>query len=110
MKLTADVYLVGGGDYGFNLTHRLDCHTYLVDGGGELALIDAGFGPGTDQILEMIRDDGFDLRRHLDDRDHALPRRPRRGAAALRRATGARVWAGSRPRPSYGSPTPSRSG
>ena len=78
MKLTEEVYLVGGGDYGFNLTHRLDCHTYLVDGGGELALIDAGFGPGTDQILEIIREDGFDPRRHLDDRDHALPRRPRR--------------------------------
>ena len=36
MKLTDDVYLVGGGDYGFNLTHRLDCHTYVVDGGDEL--------------------------------------------------------------------------
>ena len=47
MKLTDDVYLVGGGDYGFNLTHRLDCHTYPIDGGDELALVDAGFGPGT---------------------------------------------------------------
>ena len=56
MSVPADVHLVGGGDYGFNLTHRLDCYTYLVDGGGELALIDAGFGPGTDQILEIIRE------------------------------------------------------
>ena len=46
MKLTDDVYLVGGGDYGFNLTHRLDCHTYLIDGGGELALVDAGLRTG----------------------------------------------------------------
>ena len=46
MKLTDDVYLVGGGDYGFNLTHRLDCHTYVIDGGDELVMIDAGFGPG----------------------------------------------------------------
>ena len=60
MKLTDDVYLVGGGDYGFNLTHRLDCHTYLIDGGGELALVDAGFGPGTDEILDLIRADGYD--------------------------------------------------
>ena len=29
MQLTDDVYLVGGGDYGFNLSHRLDCHTYV---------------------------------------------------------------------------------
>jgi glyoxylase-like metal-dependent hydrolase (beta-lactamase superfamily II) len=94
MRLTEDVHLVGGGDYGFNLTHRLDCHTYLVDGGGELALIDAGFGPGTDEILQLIRDDGFDpanigtiVITHYHA-DHVG------GAAALKRATGAKVWAG----------------
>jgi hydroxyacylglutathione hydrolase len=94
MKLTDDVYLVGGGDYGFNLTHRLDCHTYLVDGGGELALVDAGFGPGTEEILELVRADGFDpadistiVITHYHA-DHVG------GAAALRRATGAKVCAG----------------
>jgi glyoxylase-like metal-dependent hydrolase (beta-lactamase superfamily II) len=94
MRLTQDVYLVGGGDYGFNLTHRLDCHTYLVDGGGELALIDAGFGPGTEEILDLVRADGFDpadistlVITHYHA-DHVG------GAAAIRRATGARVWAG----------------
>lgn len=94
MKLTDDVYLVGGGDYGFNLTHRLDCHTYLIDGGGELALVDAGFGPGTEEILGLIRADGFDpadiskifiTHYHAD---HAG------GSAAMKRATGARVCAG----------------
>ncbi|MCY3923490.1 MAG: hypothetical protein OXG27_14010 [Chloroflexi bacterium] len=54
MKLTEDVHLVGGGDYGFNLTHRLDCHTFLADGGSEHALIDAGFDPGTGEILALI--------------------------------------------------------
>ena len=94
MKLTQDVYLVGGGDYGFNLTHRLDCHTYLVDGGSELGLIDAGFGPGTDEILELIRADGFDPARiskivvtHYHA-DHVG------GSAAMKRATGARLCAG----------------
>jgi hydroxyacylglutathione hydrolase len=94
MKLTDDVYLVGGGDYGFNLTHRLDCHTYLVDGGGELALVDAGFGPGTEEILELVRADGFDpadistiVITHYHA-DHVG------GTAALRRATGAKVCAG----------------
>jgi glyoxylase-like metal-dependent hydrolase (beta-lactamase superfamily II) len=94
MRLTEDVYLVGGGDYGFNLTHRLDCHTYLIDGGDELALVDAGIGPGTDEILELVRADGFDPARigkilitHYHA-DHVG------GAAALKRATGADLHAG----------------
>jgi glyoxylase-like metal-dependent hydrolase (beta-lactamase superfamily II) len=93
MKLTEDVHLVGGGDYGFNLTHRLDCHTYLIDGGSELALIDTGFA-GAEEILSLIREDGFDPRdistiviTHYHA-DHAG------GAAAMKRATGARLWAG----------------
>jgi hydroxyacylglutathione hydrolase len=94
MKLTEDVYLVGGGDYGFNLTHRLDCHTYVVDGGEELALIDAGFGPGTEEVLALMSEDGLDPERvstivitHYHA-DHVG------GAAALKRATGARLAAG----------------
>jgi glyoxylase-like metal-dependent hydrolase (beta-lactamase superfamily II) len=94
MKLTDDVYLVGGGDYGFNLTHRLDCHVYVVDGGDELVLIDAGFGPGTDDILAVMREDGLDPERvstivitHYHA-DHVG------GAASLKRATGAKLAAG----------------
>jgi glyoxylase-like metal-dependent hydrolase (beta-lactamase superfamily II) len=94
VKLTDDVYLVGGGDYGFNLTHRLDCHTYLIDGGDELALVDAGFGPGTEEILALVRADGFDPERisrilitHYHA-DHAG------GSAAMKRSTGASLCAG----------------
>jgi hydroxyacylglutathione hydrolase len=99
MRLTEDVYLVGGGDYGFNLTHRLDCHTYLVDGGDELALIDAGFGPGTEDILRLIREDGFDPSRITKifithyHADHVG------GAAELKRATGAALYAGAEAAP-----------
>ena len=32
MRLTKDVYLVGGGDNGFNLTHSKDSHVYVIDG------------------------------------------------------------------------------
>jgi glyoxylase-like metal-dependent hydrolase (beta-lactamase superfamily II) len=94
MRLTKDVHLVGGGDYGFGLTHRLDCHTYLIDGGSELALIDTGFASDAAEILQLIRDDGFDpadigtiVITHYHA-DHAG------GSAAMRRATGAKVWAG----------------
>ena len=99
MKLTDDVYLVGGGDYGFNLSHRLDCHTYLIDGGGELALVDAGFGPGTDEILDLIRADGFDPERITKilithyHADHVG------GSAALKRATGGQLYASSEAAP-----------
>jgi hydroxyacylglutathione hydrolase len=99
MKLTDDVYLVGGGDYGFNLTHRLDCHVYVVDGGEELALIDAGFGPGTEEILATIQADGLDPGRvskivvtHYHA-DHVG------GAAAMKRGTGAALFASAEAAP-----------
>ena len=40
MKLTQDLYVVGGGRFGFGLSGELDCHVYVLDGGSELALID----------------------------------------------------------------------
>jgi hydroxyacylglutathione hydrolase len=65
MKLTQDLYVVGGGRFGFGLSGPLDCHVYVIDGGSELALVDPGFGaPGDfDQILDNIRADGLDPRR-----------------------------------------------
>lgn len=62
MKLTPDVALVGSGSFGFDLTSPADAHLYLIDGGDELALIDAGCGDSlgnTDLILRNIRDDGY---------------------------------------------------
>jgi glyoxylase-like metal-dependent hydrolase (beta-lactamase superfamily II) len=66
MKLTRDVYVVGGGRFGFGISGPLDCHVYVLDGGdGELALIDPGLGlPGDfDQVLQNMRDDDLDPRR-----------------------------------------------
>jgi glyoxylase-like metal-dependent hydrolase (beta-lactamase superfamily II) len=62
MKLTNDLYVVGGGRFGFGLSGYLDCHVYVLDGGSELALIDPGLGLGRDfdTILQNIRDDGLD--------------------------------------------------
>jgi glyoxylase-like metal-dependent hydrolase (beta-lactamase superfamily II) len=66
VKLTRDVALVGGGNFGFNLSAPLDCHVYLLDGGDELALVDAGLGGphgGTEEILANVKADGYDLQR-----------------------------------------------
>lgn len=63
MKLTDNVYLVGSGDKGLQLTDSFDCHVYLVDGGSELAIIDAGAGMKTDHILRNIESDGFSISR-----------------------------------------------
>ena len=59
MQLTEHVHLVGSGQNGFSLTHPLDCHVYLLDGGAELALIDTGVGRDVPAILAQIRAAGF---------------------------------------------------
>jgi hydroxyacylglutathione hydrolase len=62
MRLTQDVHVVGGGRFGFGISGYLDCHVYLINGGSELALVDAGLGldHDFDLILDNIRADGFD--------------------------------------------------
>jgi glyoxylase-like metal-dependent hydrolase (beta-lactamase superfamily II) len=66
VRLTPDIALVGSGAFGFDLTSPSDCHVYLLDGGDELALIDAGCG-GTigdsELILRTAQADGFKLDR-----------------------------------------------
>jgi len=44
------------------LSHPNDSYIYLLDGGDELALIDAGVGLELERIFVNIREDGFDLR------------------------------------------------
>src|SRR5208283_3897805 len=61
MRLTDRIYLVGGGFHGFGLSHKLDCHVYLVDGGNEMALIDAGVGLEAERIYANILADGLDI-------------------------------------------------
>lgn len=60
MKVLPPVYLVGSGSQGVGLSDDYDCHIYLIDGGDELGVIDAGAGMGVPDILEHIRRDGFD--------------------------------------------------
>ncbi len=63
MKLTERIYLVASGQLGFGLSNESDCHAYLLDGQSELALVDAGAGLDTAQILDNIAAHGFDARR-----------------------------------------------
>lgn len=63
MRLTERIYLVGGGSLGFGISEERDCHVYLIDGGSELALIDAGAGVTIEPILGNIRFDGLDPQR-----------------------------------------------
>lgn len=93
MQLTERVHLVGSGVLGLNTTHEHDCNAYLVDGGGEYALVDTGCGYDTSRLLEMIAEGGFDMARlggilvTHKHADHAG------GAAALKRASDAPVHA-----------------
>ena len=61
MRLTEHIYLVGGGDVGFGMTHPIDCHVYVVTDGMTAILIDSGVGIDIDPILQNIRDDGLSL-------------------------------------------------
>jgi hydroxyacylglutathione hydrolase len=59
LRILDDVYLIGSGEVG--LSHALDCNVYLLDGGNEAALIDAGSGFDTEQLLSNITDTGTPL-------------------------------------------------
>src|SRR4051794_35767181 len=93
MRITQNIYLVGSGRLGFAMTDMLDCNVYLIDCGGELALIDAGAGRDIDALLDVVRADGLDpsLIRHVllthAHGDHAG------GCATLHERLGATIWA-----------------
>jgi hydroxyacylglutathione hydrolase len=61
MRLTPQLYLVGSGEVG--LSDPDDCHVYLLDGGDEYALIDAGCGTerSVTGIVRAIEAEGLDL-------------------------------------------------
>lgn len=58
MKLTDRIYLIGGMAYGYSA--QGDCNMYLIDCGGELALVDTGGGEGIPRVLSNIRNMGFE--------------------------------------------------
>lgn len=63
MKLSPDLYLIGGGDFnGFGLSNAMDSHVYALDGGTEIALIDCGMATlgSVDAIISNMKNDGLD--------------------------------------------------
>lgn len=61
MKINDHLYLVGGGDYGFNLSGRLDANSYIIDTGDGLWMIDAGFDGG-EMVINNVRAEGLEPR------------------------------------------------
>jgi len=58
VKIADRIYLIGSGAVG--LSDPGDCHVYLIDGGDELAVVDAGCGEGTERLVKNMAADGFD--------------------------------------------------
>jgi glyoxylase-like metal-dependent hydrolase (beta-lactamase superfamily II) len=54
LRILPDVYVVGSGTPGFGLSHDCDCHVYLIDGGDEIAIIDAGSGIKSEAVFDHI--------------------------------------------------------
>ncbi len=63
MQIEPNVYLVGSGRGGFDLTDAFDCNIYLFDAGSSYVLFDAGAGMGADQIVAVCQRDGIALDR-----------------------------------------------
>jgi glyoxylase-like metal-dependent hydrolase (beta-lactamase superfamily II) len=92
IRLTERISVVGGGASGLGISNTLDPNVYLLSGGEELALVDAGAGLGENRILENVQSLGYEPGRidHIfvthAHADHAG------GAASLAERVGARVY------------------
>jgi hydroxyacylglutathione hydrolase len=96
VRITKDVYLVGGGNLGFNLSSQFDCHIYAIASGDEVVLVDSGLGPGINQVVDNMRNDGLDpnkISKILVTHYHADHAGALHGWRAL---TGAKVYASCR--------------
>ena len=60
MKIIEDVYMVGGGIYGIGISSNLDCNIFIIDGGDDMMIIDAGVGVETELIIKNIEKEGLD--------------------------------------------------
>lgn len=93
MQLTSRAYLVGSGRLGLTLTDPYDCNVFLIDGGTEVALVDAGAGYRPAALLASIEQRELPTAKPTKlllthkHADHAG------GAAVVHEATGAELHA-----------------
>ncbi len=94
MRIEPDLYLIGSGQSGFDLTNLYDCNIYLFDAGESCVVFDAGAGLEADQIRTICEQNGIARERvqHLflthAHSDHAG------GAAALTELFDLQLYAG----------------
>lgn len=60
MRIRPNLYLIGSGQAGFDLTDSFDCNIFLFDAGESYFFFDAGAGMGADEIMAVCADDGLD--------------------------------------------------
>lgn len=93
MRITDHIVLIGSGRMGFDLSHELDCHVWLIHHGDDAVIVDSGAGVDIAPILARLDATGVPrsaLRRML--LTHAHPDHAG-GAAALHGALGVPVAA-----------------
>ncbi|TVY08030.1 MBL fold metallo-hydrolase [Paenibacillus cremeus] len=93
MRLQDNVYVVGGGSLGYDVSSPYDCNVYAVVQNTGVILIDAGSGMGEDALVRNLRADGLPI-----DRIHTLVLTHAHadhagGASGLRARLGVRVLA-----------------
>ena len=63
MRIHSRISIVASGADGIGLSTGGDATVYLINGGSECALIDAGFGEDTRAILGEVEKDGLDVKK-----------------------------------------------
>jgi glyoxylase-like metal-dependent hydrolase (beta-lactamase superfamily II) len=61
LQLAGGLHLVASGAGGLGLTDPFDCHVYLLDGGDEAVLVDAGIGRDAGALLANVEAAGVTL-------------------------------------------------
>jgi glyoxylase-like metal-dependent hydrolase (beta-lactamase superfamily II) len=61
MRIEPNLYLIGSGQLGFDLTDPFDCNIYLFVANDTCFIFDAGAGMNVSQILQVGHSDGLEL-------------------------------------------------